>query len=343
MFMSHHILKKPGYVDFKKHVSAVVTTDRLSGMKPASVKKIQDRAEEAAFQGETTLLTRVLPCITKERRQVSTEDPAKPGETYMVDEDFDDTGLNIVGDVEFKGTYLPNSFAKQGFEEKIAKALAKEQNMKNPKPDRAYGIDVHESGRPVNMSQRTLTYELLNLVPTLHHPFFLLEGKSNKGNMTFAMLQACRGGSTLVHATRMLLQHTGQANEDDGPDQDTFVYSCTMDANSMHFWVNFALVEPIQPGQQRKTVSYHMERIASKTYFEDDGPLIMRRIAHNILEWGTRTRYDMLLKRCTQIHQFDDAWMKEAAVQSREKKFQEKRKLDGDGLSGSSQSPLSGR
>jgi len=111
MFMSYYILKKPEYVDFKKHVSAVITTDRLSGIKPASVKKIQDRAEEAAFQGETTLLTRVLPYITKERRRVFIEDPAKPREIYIVDKDFDNTGLNIVRDIKFKGIYLPNSFA----------------------------------------------------------------------------------------------------------------------------------------------------------------------------------------------------------------------------------------
>jgi len=254
------------------------------------------------------------------------------------DEEFNDTGLALRGNQEFRRTLLPNAFVGAGNEDKIVKALAILQGMKNPKPDRIYGLSPKTYPAPVGSIVRDETQQLLTIAPALHHPFFIIEGKSSKGDMTVAQMQACRGAATIIHTTRILLYQTGQIaeNEELGPDRRPFIYSSTMDANMMKFWVHFALVERTAGGQKR--TAYHMERIAEISYCGDpENPRILRRICHNILEWGTRGREDMLAARCQTIYRFDDHFVRDAAVKSLEegrKSSPKKRKIGGSGRGG---------
>ncbi|KAL9101389.1 MAG: hypothetical protein Q9163_003347 [Psora crenata] len=318
MYTEKGLLENPQYADFKHLVLDVVDTERPSVMKQKSIDRLYGRLITAKDQNEATLLGKVLPCIIKTDTKVSIEDPQNPAQLIVTDEDFEDSGLDTVFDQEFQRNYMPNSYRDMGFEEETAKALQKYEGVKNPKPDRVYGLTLQTHQRPLSSRVRPNTVNLMEVAPTIHHPFYIIEGKSANGSMTAAQYQACRGGATLVRATRELLEQTGQNTDEDkaGPDQRTYIYSTTMDVHVMEFWVHFALVQFCSANSRKKLVTYHMEHLHSVAYRADGNPVILRRICHNILEWGVRKRHDALAARCAKVWQFENAWFERMAVQS---------------------------
>lgn len=320
MFLMQGKLDEPLFSDFKTKVVAVIDADRGSTMKPSSVKKVHSKADAAMFDNEDALLLKILPCIIKDERSIMQEDANNPGETITMVEDYQDTGLNVVPNREFRRNCLPNAFLAIGYEDKIARGLVKKQGVKNPKPDRVYGLSIKTYPIPRGMRIRDTTHQFLEIVYTIIHGFFIIEGKSSNGSMTKAALQCLRGTTALVCSQRTVLISTMQLASDGGdlgPDDQTFVYSCTMDGDVMRFFVTFASIEKDING--RKITNYYMEHLATKAYLsDDDAPAILRKICHNILDWGVRTRYATLEKRCAAIYAFDDAWLKQDAAKKRE-------------------------
>lgn len=313
MFFDKGILETTAMADFCGLVLKVADTERPSGRKPQSEKRWQQRIKKIAVHNEDTMLDHILPLLIKVGRQVPVEGPLNE-EEFHVDqraydlmwEDFEDSGLDWIVDREFDGTFLPNTYSKVGYAAEIAKALAKERGMKNPKPDRAYGLSINEIQPPADQEGR-LRDQLtawLNVVPTLQHVFFLIEGKSSAGDMNKAVDQACRAGTVAVYTQRLLLEATGQGNVDEGPDRQTYVYTATIDDKGMSFWVNFAHVQKLVPSGE-KIVNYYMEHVFSYHFRTVDAELHLRRVCHNILDWGVQTRRAMLETRCSKMYEFD--------------------------------------
>ena len=309
MYLMQNKLDTPECALFKDLAYAVVNDQRESAMRDVSVRKVQKAADKGHFESEDQILSKLLPLIVKE--------------SHFTDDEFDDTGLDVVPNREFKRGYLPNRFKDFGFDN-IATFLQKKQGGKNSKPDRVYGLKTGTFPLPKGMMIRDETHHILEIVPTICHGFFVIEGKSsNGGSMAKALLQACRACAVLICAARTLLENTGQGNSEYGPDQRTFVYSCTMDAAVMTFWVNFACVENDHQG--KKMVSYYMERIASKNFWDGDNPRIMRMICHNIIEWGVRARYQALKTMCDAVYRFDnDKLLEEAKKSPRKRKARDR-------------------
>ncbi|KAL8959340.1 MAG: hypothetical protein Q9193_003780, partial [Seirophora villosa] len=121
------------------------------------------------------------------------------------------------------------------------------------------------------------------------------------GDLRKAVNQACRGGTVAVRIQRLLLEAIGQDTMREGPDRQTYVYTGTIDDNQMSFWVNFAVVKTASPSAQ-KIVSYHMEHVYSYNFRSPDAELYLRRVCHNILDWGVRSRRQMLQERCSKMY-----------------------------------------
>ncbi len=209
-------------------------------------------------------------------------------------------------DREFLGTCLPNIYSQVGYDVDIARALAKERGMKIPKPVRTYGLKVNHIPPPADQKcgLRDKVTAWLNVMPTLQHVFFLIEGKSSAGDMNKAADQACFGGTVAVYTQRLLLEATGQGNiMDEGSDRQTYVYTATIDDQSMSFWVNFALVKKLPSG--KSIVNYHMEHVFSYAFRTVDAELYLRRVCHNIIDWGVRDRRAMLELRCFKMYETD--------------------------------------
>ncbi|KAL9029908.1 MAG: hypothetical protein Q9196_001911 [Gyalolechia fulgens] len=326
MFVDTHLLKKPELASFRDLVMSVAETQRPSGRKPDSEKRWQNRTEKLAVHNEATMLDYILPLIMKTGRQVPVQDPsahqASSTHPQMNDmwEDFEDSGLAWNVDREFRRTYLPNSYSTIGYHDKIATALAKERGMKNPKPDRTYGLAENSIPPPEDHAAllRDETKALLTAIPGLHHVFFLIEAVSSAGSLAKAINQASRGGTVAVHIQRLLLAALGQLHMDEGPDRQTYVYTATIDSSSMTFWVNFAYVRLMASGN--KIVSYHMEHVFTYALRSKDAELYLRGVCHNILDWGVRIRRPMLEARCATIYESDRLAMEQdaAKVQQRE-------------------------
>ncbi|KAL8750125.1 MAG: hypothetical protein Q9184_006534 [Pyrenodesmia sp. 2 TL-2023] len=190
--------------------------------------------------------------------------------------------------------------------------------MKNPKPDRAYGLVIGNilppKGHPALL--RDEIQALLNAIPGLQHVFFLIEAVSSAGSLTKAVNQACRGGTVAVVIQRLLSAAIGQLWMDEGPDQKTYVYTATIDDSSMTFWVNFANVHV--PASGEKYISYHMEHVCTYALRSKDAVLYLRGVCHNILDWGVRSRRPMLETRCEKMYEFERLAIKEDAAKAQE-------------------------
>ncbi len=292
MFVDTQLLDEPEMASFRDIVMSVAQADRPSGRKPESEKRWQNRIKKSQSYNEATMLGHILPLVIKTSRQapgqhsVTHQESSGHQQFDEGSEDFEDSGLDWMIDQEFLRTYLPNAYTGAGYDEEISKSLAKDRGMKNPKPDRTYGLVDNAIPRPKNHAAllRDQTKELMNAIPGLKHVFSLIEGVASSGSMVNSINQACRGGTVAVIIQRLLLAKMGQLWMEPGPDRKTYVYTATIDSSNMNFWVNFAYVKVSDTGAP--TVSYHMEHVFTYAFRSTDALLYLRRVCHNILDWG---------------------------------------------------------
>lgn len=287
------------YQDFKEHVRSVVYVPRPSGVKARSVKKLQEKSEFYKGANEDTILREILPLIIKPERRVYKNDNGvteKDVEQWTVGDYWED-GLGVeVNRLFRKMDLLPNAYLDLGLAKQLAEALAKEDGMKEPKPDCVYGIRPTRFPKPDGTLH---THPYLEIVHQIHQAFLIVEGKSEQGQISQAENQACRGAATLINAARMLLSDLG-VKDVVGPDRRTYIYSVTQDAKIMEIYVHWAEVGP-------GPVRYHMNRICSKSLNDDSALEILRRALHNILDWGLVDRYEDLKQRYDMLYEKEKA------------------------------------
>ena len=291
------------YPEFKNKVLGIINDERLSTMKKKQVSKFTKLHRDVEMLNERTFMESLLPLIVKRKYTgkkdledgelaklnemlENVEGPAREAlekEYIHTTKEWIDDGLRVTMDAEFRNTLLPNKYFELGFQNGLARVLAKKEGMKNPKPDYAYGIRPDYFTRPTEVVIAPETLATLGIAPNLYHTFFLIEGKSENGSMGDARNQACRGGATLVNAGRMLRDMVG-FEDTEGPDESTMVFSATMTPGHMQIWVHWAEVA------KDKTVLFHMNKFASKLFDDEEHVISLRRILHNILQWGCVSR-----------------------------------------------------
>ena len=179
--------------------------------------------------------------------------------------------------------------------ELIAKTLQAE-GMTNSVPDSTWGyLDRAFDPKPAGTKIRNHTKQLLTICHGLYCPFFFIEVKPDNGSMETCRNQAARGCATIVNAMRLLLHMLGR-EETAGPDKDTYIYCATMDEDLMEWWVGWA--EVCEDGQ----VDWHMDRLCREDFQQDNPLLVMRRITHNVLEWGLMTRLPIIKKMVSDLY-----------------------------------------
>ena len=314
IFRDKGMLEKPEFAPFRDTVMEVVNNTRDSAIKTRSQGRFRNHLQWVSQDNEDTVLAKLLPSIVKDGRmkRATSADNASAQQDQTEDqmytyEDYANDGLQMSVNRLFTETYLPNASADTTFESRVAKDLSKGQGMKQAKPDRIYGLNLDQFRTPKNKTLRQQTERWLSLVPNMKDPFLFFEGKASNGDLTKAFEQASRVGTCLVFTQRNLLDHTGH-DDKPGADDRTYVYSATMDSNCWCFWVHFAIVEFLDDGT--KDVNYHMECIYSTTYRPNDSLLLLRRVCHNILDWGLGARKKMLKKRYDNIVAYDERWLK---------------------------------
>lgn len=315
------------YPEFEKKIMGIVNSERHSEMKPESAKLVQQAGEILEHDNEATFLGTLLPLIIKPKRIVdlASHEPAEnlpemsaKGSTFeVVNPQPDvvygcrtwiDDGVHAVFDRDFRTGLLPHHY----IDEQLAHEMRKDDNMLTPRPDRCYGLLKEWITVPDGLVLDPDIRALITACPALSHSFFLIEGKSNRGDKLEAMLQARRGGASLVNAMRLLLAKIGEPHvTESGVDDRNFVFSATMIPGLIDIWVHWAELV-------NGTPVFHMNMIdsfasKSKRQFPE-----IRKILHNILSWG----WDLKARRLNELHEKIYTWQRKENAKLKEENRQ---------------------
>lgn len=273
------------YPLFAAHVKGILDAKRTSGV-PA--EQFQDfLVDLTTYEGhnEETMLVNLLPHLIKSKRKVAVPGGVLPeGEKLQV-QSYRRDGLITIVNKEFNLELL--NFGDDGAA--LHEGLVA-SDITIPKPNRVYGIDPKKNKDkfPPYFKIFPELDRYLQVVEGIHHPFFIIEVKSASGSMMDAETSASRGGGGLTVASRLLRRILGMNTTGLGPDQETFVFSATLDPKAIFIWVNWAEVK----GEDEGETIYHMTKV--KQYFLDDKLQFrgIRRTLHNILDWGCGKRLE---------------------------------------------------
>lgn len=221
------------------------------------------------------------------------------GEDFeLVVEEFAQSGVTVKINRELRKDFLPHQPNKPDTE--LHKAMAKVNGMKNAKPDRVYGIQIDKYPIPDDVDISVLMNILLEIVPLLHWPFFIIEGKSDSGSVIEAANQACRGGASIINASQGLLREIGEPSVSGfGPDTRTFMFSATISPAVMEIWVHWAEY------RGKEHTLFHMHKLRTHALGDDNTPGKLRKIIHNILDWGCGERFEGIKKIYDKIFDYE--------------------------------------
>lgn len=289
------------YPELQHLISTYVTPLRDSAVKARSPARFRAKYKAYSNANEATFLSHMLPIMIKdvfgaapsESDMSSTKSIGKQGEGGDAEEkelesqiqDWHNIGLYVTLDTEFRRGLM--SIEGQGLE-LLLKEEAKEEKwgLENPKPDRTFGFQRKCLSLPKDIRFPEEIKVLLEVAPLMYQPFFIIEGKSGRGDPIKARNQARRGGATLIHAARQLRQKADLGEEGytlavDGlrADLSTIVFSATLTYEAFCVWIHWAEVGP------SGRVKYHMNAVDGVLVTARDVLEKCRRWSHNILWW----------------------------------------------------------
>ncbi|KAL8936681.1 MAG: hypothetical protein Q9216_004807 [Gyalolechia sp. 2 TL-2023] len=279
------------YPDFAAEVEKIINRKRKSEVGIGEFEDFQFTLEKYQGQNEDSVLVALLPFIIKSDRTVQVSEPGNTTEdTEWEIKSFLRSGLVTIVNREFARTF--QSFRDDGsvLDKELIKALQKEDGMTNPKPDRTFAIMRDKYKFPQHFRIPAHIDVYLEVMNDVHLPFCILEGKSHRGSALDAANAACRGGATLVRTARLLRADLGEADVV-GADHRTFVFSVTMSPGLIEVWVHWAEV----PGREEdRETDFHMTKLCSRALDDEQQFGQVRRMLHNILDWGCGARFDGL-------------------------------------------------
>ncbi|KAL6717707.1 hypothetical protein ACLMJK_005622 [Lecanora helva] len=243
---------------------------------------------------------------TVQSQPVQPEKTASASETDEFDwvvGDFLDDGVLALNDTDFRRTFLPSKPGMKPVVDKdLVRAMAKYDGMTNPRPDYVYGTILRQYPIPDDVEFSVIIEWLLEVVPLVNFAWFLIEGKSDGGTIEEADNQVCRGGATLVNAFRMLLDEIGELETNitgAKPDDLTFVFSAALSPSVMNVRVHWAEV------REGQCPIFHMHVLASVSLHDTAAPGKLRKIIHNILDWGCGEHFEDIKKVWDKIYEFE--------------------------------------
>ena len=268
----------------------VISAERHSVMKPASVKNIRKARKREENSNEATIIDHVWRKIIKEYRhpEERVEDTGNDGSEVTKEEQdtlylrsWEADELHYNRDDLFQINCIPPlSTEDNPALEDMLKTLPK---VTNPKPDIAYGL-LQDT---FTKEEDTINYEYRNCTEISkgqYHTFFIIEFKAKGGTIEEAENQACRGGAALVHGMRTFKAKANLTDINPGEKSPCIAFSMATIPKMAEFFVHWA--ETV--GQ---TTLYHMNKVGDSYRLDSTKDLIqLRRDIDNVLDWGSLTR-----------------------------------------------------
>ncbi|KAL8900674.1 MAG: hypothetical protein Q9207_005577 [Kuettlingeria erythrocarpa] len=294
---------------FKAQLKAIIDPARRSTISSSELGDVKLTIQKYRYKNEATLLDRLLPFLIKDSRLIHipagpTDSVQGPGPTTVTEDELTEkdkdivceaksflrSGLITLVDTFFNNAPLPFIHDDPELAEELEKAIKRDDHLTKPKPDRSYGIDPSHCIFPEDFRMPVHIEMLLQVAEDVYHIFLVVEGKQDQGTPLEAINQACRDGAALVYAARLLRQLLGMPDVV-GADDRTFVFSATISHGLMEVWVHWAEVFPKEQGRLPK---FHMDLLASKAIGDEKHFMELRKMLHNILDWGVGRRKDEL-------------------------------------------------
>ncbi|KAL8676825.1 MAG: hypothetical protein Q9186_006700 [Xanthomendoza sp. 1 TL-2023] len=308
MYVNSGLLNRPEHARFKERVTKVVRSDRKSVVSDEDKKQFQSNYNTYNLANEATLTYMLVPLIMKPSFTApDVDDDGNPiGEAKV--RWFDDVGVVASMDQLFESYCLPHELMNvPNLPQKMRKDhFDKSGTLKSPKPDFSYGIERDRLPQAPNTIAVSPETNLLLDVAPYRNVFFNWENKSGQGSLAVCENQALMDSSAVILASRELLARIGETKQA-GIDEDTYVYAATNNNKLLEVFVAYAWVP-----SDCSRVEFHMESIASVPFtisdIRDDPDVLvnLRKLLHNIIEWGAVTRMGALKRR------YDRLWAWEA-------------------------------
>ncbi|KAL9018150.1 MAG: hypothetical protein Q9185_004557 [Variospora sp. 1 TL-2023] len=288
------------YPEFKTQVKAIINPARQSQIGRLEFADAQLTIQKYKYKNEATLLDRLLPFLIKDSRLVqipssptdSNRGPTTVTEDQLTEEEKDvvwqaksflRSGLITLVDTFFNNASLPFIHNDPELAEEL-------DHLTKPMPDRSYAVDPAHCCFPENFRIPEDVERCLQVAEDVYHIFFVVEGKQDQGSQLEAINQACRDGAALVHTARLLRERLGLADVV-GADDRTFVFSATISHGLMELWVHWA---EVFAKEQHRCPKFHMTMLASKAVIDKKDFRDLKKMLHNILDWGVGMRKDGL-------------------------------------------------
>lgn len=163
-------------------------------------------------------------------------------------------------------------------EPNIQELLASLPRVTNPRPDIAFGLKEQAFSKAENVvNDRYQTYSQVS--QGIYHCFLIVETKSI-GAIGEAEHQACRGGASLVCATRRMVGDSNphRMTTSTGPDMASIAFSIALVPTVANIFCHWAEVNSTDP------VIYYMHLIRSFAIREEDQASAFHRAVNNILD-----------------------------------------------------------
>ncbi|KAL8705189.1 MAG: hypothetical protein Q9201_001689 [Fulgogasparrea decipioides] len=273
--------------DFLEEAKELVVSERLSAIAAKSIERMKATYSTYKLFNEATFLVEFWKVLINESRLVK-EGKADPPVSVPWLQDH----VAVSRDQLFRSDCLPELPPAEPMELELFKVLPK---IALPKPDLCYGLLPSRwcSKQQLDVINRYARYTMPDNQLVL--PWFVVEGKSNNGNLEEAAVQASRAGATLCASFRKLDEIAGSAFKGDGPDCRSYVYSLVLSPRYARINVHWVMVE------SGHAVDYHLHILRDyKTYKSTDWS-DLRRDVDNILDWGAIKRKNMVLGMLSDI------------------------------------------
>ncbi|KAI4269340.1 MAG: hypothetical protein LQ337_007341, partial [Flavoplaca oasis] len=266
----HMFIDQPSVVqrneDFINGVKEILCGDRSSVTSQATLERIEKAQLLNAWAMENTYASEVLPLYIGSSRTVKPTSGLNEHVDAVI-RDFAEDRLHKEGPCYFIKDMLFGPRTK------------KEIGVSDPRPDVGFGIRK----RKMDLDVPTLsegTKLRIRIAGCIDHCFCLGEIKGPDDPFAHALIQALRGGVTLVRAKRDLRNRAGYSAAKVGPDQHSWVFIIAFEYRYAEICVCWH--ESFADGKEAD----HMHRLESYKLLDVEGIKQFRRDLHNILDWG---------------------------------------------------------
>ena len=254
-----------------------IAPKRHSPKKDAEASEWKSLAAMYKVRSEQTFIEMFFLAVSQKTRnvQVKNNDGTVTDNPLWQERSYMDDGMDINVCQPFQRGSLPK-VDPQG-NKTYKKLLESHARIKNPIPDRCYGL-----AEKVFTSEEMHINRLLNIhtgiSPLIYHPSIAIEFGLHKDTVELEA-QCARGGAALVNALRSVRSAAGENIMTQGADQDSVIYTFAIKGEVAYLHVNWAFVE------DDTTTTFHMHLLKEFSLRRASTIVEMRAALDNLKDW----------------------------------------------------------